>query len=100
GETAAPALSAHRRPPLPFATPRSPADREPPLTIEQYASLCVELARAPGNADEVLTRYGLDAASKKALDAAYEQRFADQPSLHAEWQRAYRAYEAWLRARG
>lgn len=90
---------------LPFAQPPSPspsppvraAAGDPPLalTVEQHASLCVELTGAPSRRAELLARYRISEAEKAAMDAALEQRFAGDAAARGEWQRAYDTYRAW-----
>jgi hypothetical protein len=74
---------------------------EPSLTLEQHASLCVELAVSPERAAETLQRYRISAEQKAHLDAHYRQKVAESPDARAAWDRAYQAYHAWLaRSRG
>ena len=44
------------------------------LTMEQYASLCVELSLDP--VEVVLARFRIDAAGRAALDALWARRLA------------------------
>jgi hypothetical protein len=85
------------RPPSPSVNPPAPARAQPFLSIEQHASLSVELNLAPRNAADALARYRLNAAEKDALDAYWRQRMEGDPTLRAAWERAYRLYETWLR---
>lgn len=107
-----PLLDAPRGPALPFAEnarapkastmsvrPPVPAISPPSLTLEQHASLCVELAIDPSRSAETLARYHQTLASKAQLDNDYRERFARDPALRAAWNRAYQAYGAWLAAR-
>jgi hypothetical protein len=80
--------------PLNAASPG--ADDAPALTLEQHASLCVELARHADRAGEILARYGLDAEGKVALDTHYRAVVAASPEQRAAWDKAYRTYDAWL----
>jgi hypothetical protein len=97
---------------LPFPKSASQASRpaaapvvEPPLplTIQQHASLCVELAAADSltgplastRRAEALTRYGVTDAAKVMMDAALERRFASDPTARAAWQSAQEQYRAW-----
>jgi hypothetical protein len=69
------------------------------LTLEQYASLCAELALDPSRSQETLARYRVSAESKLALDQQWKQRFAGDEKLRRQWEHAYRLYEAFLRSR-
>jgi hypothetical protein len=83
---------------LPFAAKRVP--EEPPrLTLQQHASLTVDIALAPERAMESLGRYGLTVPEKVALDALYRERLAADPAARAAWHEAYRFYHAWLTSR-
>ena len=79
-----------------------PFDKQPPeLTVEQYASLCVERALNPGQDVAVAQRYRvLTEQALERLDAHWRQRFQAEGELHRRWQEAYTQYEAWLRSRG
>jgi hypothetical protein len=81
---------------LPF-TPPPPSPGAPRLTLEQYASLVVELAVAPARVAETLRRYGLTAADKEAHDATWRARLADDRE-RAAFERACATYRAWLEA--
>lgn len=78
---------------LPFSSPAAP---EPALSIERYASLCVELAATPLNAAQALRRYQLSETEWVALDAYWKARFSREPEMQAAWERARAAYRAWL----
>jgi hypothetical protein len=83
---------------LPFGPTQaaaSPASAATRLSLEQYASLVVELAAAPARAAETLNRYGLSAADKEALDAAWRARLADARE-RAAFAQACATYRAWL----
>ncbi len=77
-----------------FAQRTRPA--APSLTIEQYASLVVDLSMAPGRHTETLARYRLSPEEKAALDKHYQHRFACDPQSRAAFEHATRAYSAWL----
>jgi len=89
--------------PLPFEQP--PASRPPPsasaLTLEQYASYCVEREHAgPDQLALVDTRYGIaDPASRAALDAMWEARCAAEPALRHRLMQLGAAYRQWLESR-
>jgi hypothetical protein len=100
--------------PLPFARkeggapppPSSPSNRgkrraqQLLLTLEQHASLSVELALAPKQATEILARYGLSPGQKKALDDHYRARVAASVEDRDAWNRAFEAYRAWMLRQG
>lgn len=70
----------------------------PPLTVEQYASLCVELTASPERAAETLSRYRITPAQKDLIDNHYRDRFAKDPGLRAAWDQAYLTYREWYLA--
>ena len=64
--------------------PGASKDRAPaaPLTVEQYASLCAELAVYPDKKVEILRKYYLpDEAAYRALEKDWQVRFLMQPAL-------------------
>lgn len=70
----------------------------PELTVEQYASLCVERTMHPGQQGDVAKRYKvLTEQALRALDERFRQRFATQGELLQRYQQAYARYEAWVR---
>jgi len=79
-----------------------PFEQKPPeLSLEQYASLCVERTLQPGRESEVAKRYQiLTAQALHALDARWRQRFHNEGELFRRWQHAYAQYEAWVRSKG
>jgi hypothetical protein len=97
------ALDVPRGPATPFTEagagdpPHTPSEAPArALTLEQYASLCVELERSPARTGEVLARYGLTHTEKAALDQYYRTFFAQRPESWQSFQRARASYEAWL----
>lgn len=84
---------------LPF-TKQSPSEpppsREVELTLEQHASLHVDLEMMPEQEAETLRRYGLSAKQHARLDEDWEARIALDPRLAAAWQQAIAQYRAWL----
>jgi hypothetical protein len=70
-----------------------------PLTLAQYASLCVELAAAPNRGAEILARYRLTTPQRDHLDRHFQERFTREPAVRAEWERACATYRAWLATR-
>jgi hypothetical protein len=107
GPPAAPPPAAPRAS-VPFA-PQPPA--QPPaasnpspsaaLTLDQYASMCAELAVFADRVDAVFAKYGLtDVRRRTAVDAAWKERLSRYPSERAEWERRYWQYESsWRRSR-
>ncbi|WP_437754763.1 hypothetical protein [Sorangium sp. So ce1389] len=99
-----------QRNPLPFnATPKGaalPADVRPGtaravasqpvstasaavLSLEQHASMCAEIAVAPGKIGEILARYGLTEATRAQADEHWRARIAQEARAWEAWQRAY-----------
>ena len=71
----------------------------PELSVEQYASLCVDRTMSPGAEAEVAQRYRvLTIEALRALDARWSQRFQAEGELYHHWQQAYAQYEAWVRS--
>ncbi|MDC3958400.1 hypothetical protein KEG38_31380 [Polyangium jinanense] len=99
-----PKLARSEPPARASATPprAEPEPRLPPplLTLEQHASLTVELAMAPDKRPEILARYRLTPEQTFELDRHYERLVQTDASKHAAWHAAYRAYHAWLVSTG
>jgi hypothetical protein len=99
------AIVVPKGPALPFSQ-ESPAPTPAPapeaapiaLSLEQYASLCVELGSAPASAPEIFKRYGLTQEQAEAVDAHWKKRVSEDPAARAAFDRAYQAYQAWLLA--
>jgi hypothetical protein len=68
----------------------------PDLTVEQYASLSVELKLAPDRVEATLARYGLSTPRRDALDAHWKARFAADPPLRMTFAARYAKYAAYL----
>jgi hypothetical protein len=88
---AAPALS-------PAAQPPAAPAQAPALTLEQYASLCVDLSVDVAKTGETLQRYGMTMDQARALDAYWKGRVASEPAVREAFDRAYAAYRTWLLA--
>jgi hypothetical protein len=74
--------------------------RWPSLTLEQYASLCVDLRSEPERRAETCARYSVqDDAQQQALDRHWSQRFEADPALRVRWERACGYYAAWRTGR-
>lgn len=82
-------------PALPFAAPE-PAGDSPPLTLEQHASLTLELALYPERRLDVLRRYRTSEARLERMNEDFKRRFVADPALSAKWWEAYKTYHAWL----
>jgi len=78
---------------LPFAPAPAPV---PELTMEQHASLCAEIALAPGRLTDILQRYRIAPQARERLDRHYADLFASCPEARIAWEHAYRTYEEWL----
>lgn len=84
------ALPFPQRPAPPAGAPADP----PPLPLEQYARLHVELALAPASQPQVLQRHGLDERRLAALDAHWGPRIKADAGLRAIWDSTYSAHRA------
>lgn len=74
---------------------------ETALTVDQYASLCAEMAASPCDSVTILARYGVaswDAHS--ALVDAFAARFREDRALQMRWAAGVRRYGDWLRVAG
>ncbi len=70
--------------------------RDPELTLEQHASLHVELEMHPEDAAEILGRYGLTTAQHARIDMGWEAQIALNPKVAAAWRQAIEQYRAWV----
>jgi hypothetical protein len=90
------------RPTLPFGgapagfSPEAAARRVPELTLEQRASLHVELKMQPERKLQILHRYGSTPEQHERASAAWEARLAQNPKLRSEWEHAVVQYRLWL----
>lgn len=76
-------------------------EQTPEMTLEQYASLCVERALRPGQEGQVAARYRImTEAALRQLDEQWRGRFAQQGELYQRFQQAYAQYQAWLQRQG
>ncbi|WP_437959716.1 hypothetical protein WME76_08745 [Sorangium sp. So ce119] len=76
------------------AAPSSPP-AVPALSLEQYASLCAELAAAPGDAEALFGRYGLGQPDARlAVDRFWRDRLARDEAAHRRWQELYWQHRA------
>ncbi len=89
-------------PALPFQAPTSPRTGDPAapaptdaLTLDQYASLCAELAASPQAADLIFARYGLASTNLRLrVDLAWQERLRRNPLEYRRWQQLYRRHHA------
>jgi hypothetical protein len=73
----------------------------PRLSLEQYASLCAELALWPARSDEILRQYRVvNEAARRALTEHWEAELAKSPKAWATFEEALAVYTAWLRSQG
>jgi hypothetical protein len=88
------------RPALPFGPPAGSAaakgSSSASLSLEQYASFCVELESHPAEAPRIRERYRITAAQQQELESRWRSRMAADPAVRAAWDRACAAYRAWL----
>jgi len=68
-------------------------------SIERYASLCIDLERAPAHAAETLARYRITAEQSAAIDEHWRARMSDAVT-RARWEEACRIYRSWLATQG
>ncbi len=86
-----------QKPELPFASAVAPIPaRAPALSIERYASICVELSTPSSNAAQTLRRYQLTGPEWITLDAEWRARLSREPGARAAWENACSAYRTWL----
>ena len=83
---------------IPKNLPPPRAAYAPPLTLEQHASLAVELTTSPETIAETLARYRLSEEARAELDAHYREKKASSAETRAAWDRAYHSYFTWLAA--
>ncbi|MGK3981780.1 hypothetical protein WME99_01995 [Sorangium sp. So ce136] len=83
--------------PLPFSSSARAAPVPPPaspsvpaLSLEQYATLCAELAASTGSAEALFARYGLiQPEARLTVDRFWRDRLARDPAAHQRWQELY-----------
>jgi hypothetical protein len=83
---------------LPFAARPARAEDAPApeLTLQQYASLCVEIDLFPERVAQTLARYRLTLGARIRLDADWQGRFARDPALRSDFARAYGTFKQHL----
>ena len=80
-------------------SPVSPQAQAPGLTLQQYASLTVDIELNPAQTADILRRYGAHEEGKRALDEQWAQVLGDQPARRAAFEEAKAYYRAWLSGR-
>ncbi|WP_437671180.1 hypothetical protein [Sorangium sp. So ce131] len=75
-----------------LSTERAPTS----LSIEQYASLRVELDLNPIRCGEILVRYRITQDQWQHIHNHWTQRLAENSNVRAAWERAYSVYKAWI----
>ena len=72
------------------------------LTLEQYATLCAEIAVFPGRTEAIFAQYGLAARQDRlTADAAWQEKLRADNALMARWQALYLHYhEHYARLKG
>jgi hypothetical protein len=65
-------------------------------TVEQYASLCVELERAPSAREAVLARYRIDEKKRQHLEQQWNDKFAASTRLARLFLKSRARYLEWL----
>jgi hypothetical protein len=66
----------------PAAPPRAVAS----VTLADYAKLCATVRRFPDQVPDIMSRFGFDAASWRALHALWRERLDKDASLKARWE--------------
>jgi hypothetical protein len=70
----------------------------PDMTVHAYASFRAELAVRPERTEAILFRYHVPSrASREALDAHWQARFAAEPETFAEFERALAQFTEYVR---
>ena len=73
---------------------------EPPaLSLEQYASLVVDLAAEPAKRPEILGRYLMSEDQQRRVEASWQSRMAADSRVRAALDQACATYRAWLAQR-
>jgi len=69
------------------AAPTAVAPPPPTLSLQQYASLCAELAVFPGRSEATFQQYGLgNMRDRLTVDLAWQERLRRNPAEHQGWQ--------------
>lgn len=96
-----PVASPPSSPLLPFRPQSTPPAQAafPGFTMEQYASLRVEIDMLPDQLSQTLARYHVPSDAWPALELHWRDRLDADPALRAVFSRACRIYGEWLAAR-
>ena len=71
----------------------------PPLSLEQYASLCADLSMQPERSAEIPRRYNVvNEAARRALDKHWEAQLAASPEMFARYIQAVVSHADWVRS--
>jgi hypothetical protein len=82
-----------RSAPQATAVAKVAATPPPALTLQQYASLCAELAVFRDRTDAVFHRYGLgDPRDRPAVDRWWQEQMRGDADLYQAWQALYRRW--------
>jgi len=84
-----PSAAAPRGPTLPFRA-------SPPLSLEQYASLCVELSMSPAQAPSILSRYRIDEEQRRRVEDYWREQMQSDAEVREAWNKACKTFRAWL----
>ena len=95
GRDAQPSPTRESDPGPPPGAPAAPTEGAE-LTLEQHASLHVELGLHPEQRLRILRRYGIEAAQHARLDAGWQAKIAQDPAVRSAWEAACARYRAWL----
>jgi len=69
------------------------AGAPPPLTLQQYGSLCAEVAVFPDRTEAIFHKYGLgDLRDRRAADVSWQERLRRNPAEYQGW---YALYQRW-----
>jgi hypothetical protein len=72
----------------------------PNLTLDEYTSLCAELAVSPQDAPAILRRYQvLSTPSRRALDEHWQEQLAEHPAMRETFERNFAVFAYWVRVR-
>jgi hypothetical protein len=74
----------------------APTEDAASLTLEQHASLHVELTLHPEQKSQTLRRYGLSIEQHARLDTVWQAKVAKDAALRASWEQACAQYRAWI----
>ncbi|EYF08508.1 hypothetical protein [Chondromyces apiculatus] len=80
---------------------REPEQMDAALSLDQYASLCAELAVFPASHEAIFQRHGLDpGVNRDAIGAAWSERLQRDRAQYERWQELYRTYHDYWTKRG